>query len=192
MISDAGVLAVQGDVREHVRALERAFGDEVTVHEIRSPGGVAASDLVVLPGGESTTISRLVDEYDLADPLRAHADAGDPILATCAGLILLASGVPDGRVDTLGLLDVEVARNAYGRQRESFEAALDIDGMDRPFPGVFIRAPRIERVGDAEVIATHDGEPVAVRQGAIVGASFHPELTDDPRLHRLLAARPAR
>ncbi len=192
MVAQAGVLAVQGDVPEHARALEEAFGPNIEVRQVRSPAGVRESDLIVLPGGESTTISQLVSENELADPLRAHAAGDDPILATCAGLILLADEVPDDRVENLGLLAVRVERNAFGRQRDSFEAPLDIQGLDRPFPGVFIRAPRIAEVGAAEIIATHDGEPVAVRQGSIVGASFHPELTEDPRMHRLLAATPAR
>lgn len=186
MIEEAGVLAMQGDVREHALAIERAYGSEVTVQEIRSPDAVRACDLVVLPGGESTTISRLVKEYGLRDVLREHAAADKPILATCAGLILVASEVPDERVEPLGLLDVHVDRNAYGRQRESFETPLEVTGLSESFPGVFIRAPRIAEAGDTDILATHDGEPVAVRDGPVVGACFHPELTDDPRFHRLV------
>jgi 5'-phosphate synthase pdxT subunit len=141
-------------------------------------------DVVLLPGGESTTISRLVHREGIAAEIQAHAEAGKPILATCAGLILVSTDANDDRVDTLDLLDVTVKRNAFGRQRDSFEAPLPVTGLDEPFPAVFIRAPVIESVGaDVEVLASWDDDPVAVRQGSVVGLSFHPELTDDSRLH---------
>lgn len=181
----AGVVAMQGDVTEHLDALERAFGPACDTTSVRSPEDVRLCDVIVLPGGESTTISRLIRENDLAASLEGHVAAGKPLLATCAGLIVAANDVPDARVETLDLLDISIERNAFGRQRESFEAPIAVDGLDEPFPGVFIRAPRITEVGEADVLATYREEPVAVRQGPVVGACFHPELTADPRVHRL-------
>lgn len=178
-----GVVGVQGDVPEHTTAMRAAFDDEVTVESVRTAGIVPQCDVVAIPGGESTTISRLLSQTGIDDEIRAHAAAGNPVLATCAGLIICASTVEDDRVESLGLLDVSIDRNAFGRQRESFEAPIDI-GLSDPYPGVFIRAPRITDVGDAAVIARLNGEPVAVRQGSVVGASFHPELTADSRFHR--------
>lgn len=184
-MAHAGVAAMQGDVAEHVHALTNAFGPDVTAEAVRTPAEIADADLLVLPGGESTAISRLMDEHDVGDAIQRHVAEDKPLLATCAGLILVARDAGDARVNSLDLLDVTIDRNAFGRQRESFEAPLDVDGLDAPFPGVFIRAPRIADAGDVEIIATYADEPVAVRQGPIVGASFHPELTDDPRFHRL-------
>ncbi|RKD95957.1 pyridoxal 5'-phosphate synthase glutaminase subunit PdxT [Halopiger aswanensis] len=188
----AGVVAVQGDVEEHADAIERAArarGHEVTVHEIRESGIVPDCDLLAMPGGESTTISRLVHSEGIAAEIRDHVAAGKPLLATCAGLIVASSDPNDDRVDELGLLDVAVERNAFGRQKDSFEAPLEVDGLadDEPYPAVFIRAPAIADIesGDAEVLATWDGRPVAVRQGSVVGTAFHPELTPDSRLHGL-------
>jgi len=185
----AGVVAVQGDVSEHADAIRRAgtaHGEDVVVHEIRQSGTVADCDVLLLPGGESTAISRLLHEEGIAEEILAHAEAGKPLLATCAGLIVASRDAKDDRVDELGLLDVSVNRNAFGRQKDSFEALLDVDGLEEAFPAVFIRAPAIDDVGgDVEVLATVDGNPVAVRQGAIVGTSFHPELTTDSRIHDL-------
>ncbi|WP_254766578.1 pyridoxal 5'-phosphate synthase glutaminase subunit PdxT [Salinilacihabitans rarus] len=184
----AGVVAVQGDVSEHADAVRRAGaarGEAVTVREIREAGVVPDCDVLAMPGGESTTISRLVREEGIADEIRAHVAAGKPLLATCAGLIVASRDAGDERVDPLGLVDVTVRRNAFGRQRDSFEASIEVDGLDEPFPAVFIRAPVVESVGDASVLATVDGRPVAVRDGPVVGTSFHPELTADPRLHDL-------
>ncbi|MCL9814661.1 pyridoxal 5'-phosphate synthase glutaminase subunit PdxT [Natranaeroarchaeum aerophilus] len=185
----AGVLAVQGDVSEHVDAVERAARDideSVTVREIRSAGVVPDCDVLLLPGGESTTISRLIHRDGIAPEISEHVAAGKPVFATCAGLIVAAEDAGDDRVGTLGLLDVTVERNAFGRQKDSFEAPLDIDGLDDPFPAVFIRAPVIDAVGEnVDVLASWDDRPVAVRQGPVVGLSFHPELTDDSRLHWL-------
>ena len=185
----AGVVAVQGDVSEHADAIRRAgtaHGEDVVVHEIRQSGTVADCDVLLLPGGESTAISRLLHEEGIAEEILAHAEAGKPLLATCAGLIVASRDAKDHRVDELGLLDVSVNRNAFGRQKDSFEALLDVDGLEESFPAVFIRAPAIDDVGgDVEVLATVDGNPVAVRQGAIVGTSFHPELTTDSRIHDL-------
>lgn len=184
----AGVIAVQGDVSEHAEAIERAasaHGETADVIEIRRSGIVPDCDLLLMPGGESTAISRLLHNEGIADEIIDHVENEKPVLATCAGLIVAAREAGDDRVKTLDLLDVTVERNAFGRQKDSFEAALDIDGMDEPFPAVFIRAPLIDDAGDAEVLARWDGRPVAVRDGPVVGTSFHPELTDDARLHDL-------
>jgi 5'-phosphate synthase pdxT subunit len=183
----AGVVAVQGNVSEHARAIEKVgttHGKEITVREIRSSGTVPDCDVLLLPGGESTTISRLLFEEGIAPEIREHVEAGKPVLATCAGLIVLGR-TDDKRVRSLSLLDVDIERNAFGRQRDSFETHLDIAGLDEPFPAVFIRAPAIETAGSCEVLARVEGRPVAIRQGSVIGTSFHPELTADPRLHRL-------
>ena len=182
------MIAVQGNVSEHASAIERAAGAHgaVEVREIRTDGIVPECDLLSMPGGESTTISRLVHGEGIAPEIEAHVAAGKPLLATCAGLIVAASDAGDDRVETLDLLDATVERNAFGRQRDSFEAPLSIDGLDDPFPGVFIRAPAIESTGsDVDVLATWRDRAVAVRRGPIVATAFHPELTDDPRVHRL-------
>ena len=185
----AGVIAVQGDVAEHAAAIRRAadrHGESVTVEEVRSAGTVPDCDLLLMPGGESTTISRLLAEEGIDEELRAFAAAGKPMLVTCAGLIVASRDAKDDRVDTLDILDATVDRNAFGRQKDSFEAALDVAGLNEPFPAVFIRAPVIDEVGDGvEVLAEFDGRPVAVRQNNVVGTAFHPELTDDSRLHGL-------
>jgi 5'-phosphate synthase pdxT subunit len=183
-----GVLAVQGDVSEHVQAVERAgehYDRDVVVRTIREVGVVPECDALAMPGGESTTISRLIGDTGLDEEIVAHVEAGKPLFATCAGLIVASADARDPRVETLGVLDVTVERNAFGRQAESFETALDVEGMGEPFPAVFIRAPTIVDAGDATVLATVAGEPVAVRQGPVVGTAFHPELTPDPRFHGL-------
>jgi 5'-phosphate synthase pdxT subunit len=189
MTLTAGVVAVQGDVSEHATAIRRAAGAhdrESDVREIRTSGIVPECDVLLMPGGESTAISRLLDREDIAPEIVAHVEAGKPMLATCAGLIVASTDPRDDRVDELGLLDASIERNAFGRQKDSFEAPLDIDGLDESFPAVFIRAPVVAGVGESvEVLATWDGNPVAVRQGPILGTSFHPELTDDSRIHDL-------
>ena len=185
----AGVVAVQGDVSEHAAAVERAaraHGEAAEVVRVREAGVVPDCDALLMPGGESTTISRLLRESGIGAEIRAHVAADKPLLATCAGLIVAARDAGDDRVETLDLLDATVDRNAFGRQRDSFEAPVAIDGLDEPFPAAFIRAPRVAEVGpEADVLARWDGVPVAVRQGPVVGTAFHPELTDDVRLHRL-------
>lgn len=185
----AGVIAVQGDVSEHAAAIERAaeaHGQTADVVEIRTSGLVPDCDVLLMPGGESTTISRLLHREGIAEEVRDHVAADKPVLATCAGLIVASRDANDERVETLGALDVTVDRNAFGRQKDSFEARLDVTGLDEPFPAVFIRAPLIDEVGaGVEVLAEWDGDPVAVRDGNVVGTSFHPELTDDVRIHRL-------
>jgi len=185
----AGVVGVQGDVSEHADAIERAaagHGREVTVDAVRRSGVVPDCDLLSIPGGESTTISRLLHEEGIAGEVVDHVDAGKPLLATCAGLIVAARTANDDRVDTLGVLDASVDRNAFGRQRDSFEADVDVAGLDDPFHAVFIRAPVVASVGgDVEVLARVCGDPVAVREGPVLATAFHPELTGDPRVHDL-------
>jgi pyridoxal 5'-phosphate synthase pdxT subunit len=166
-----GVLAVQGNFREHVAVLRRLGADAV---EVRKPEQLDGLDGLVIPGGESTAIGRLIRIYGLEEAVARFAR---PIFGTCAGMILLDR-------NHLGHLDVEVARNAYGRQVASFEADLELGGEEEALRGVFIRAPRIERAGpEVEVLAELDGDPVLVREGRILAASFHPELTDDGRVH---------
>jgi 5'-phosphate synthase pdxT subunit len=189
MTLTAGVVAVQGDVSEHaaaIRSAAAAHGESVDVREVREAGVVPDCDLLLLPGGESTTISRLLAREGIDDEIRAHVAAGEPALVTCAGLIVASRDAKDDRVETLGVLDVTVDRNAFGRQVDSFEADLDVRGLDEPFPAVFIRAPAVDEVGpDVEVLATVEGRPVAVREGPVVGTAFHPELTGDSRIHDL-------
>ena len=184
-----GVLALQGAFREHAEVLDAL---DIDVALVRRPEHLSALDALVLPGGESTTIEKLLDTSELRTPLAGALTGGLPALATCAGVILLARAVRDGRPDQrpLGALDVTVRRNGYGRQRESFEAAFAIDGLaGGAFPGVFIRAPVIESVGDhVEVLATFDDAPVLVRDGVVWGATFHPELSGDLRVHQLFVA----
>ena len=181
-----GVLALQGAFAAHAEVL-RGLGAEPI--DIRTPADLDGVDAVVMPGGESTTMSLLLDSSGLRDPLADQLGHGLPVLGTCAGLILLAATVLDGRPDqrSFGVLDVDVRRNAFGRQVDSFEADLDVRGLDgRAFHGVFIRAPVVERAGPAvEVLATVDGKPVLVREGAAVASAFHPELAGDDRIHRL-------
>ena len=160
---------------------------------VKTPEQLSGVDAIVLPGGESTTVDKLLDSSGLRTPLRDALREGMPALAVCAGLIVLSAEVVDGRADQqpLGIIDVTVRRNGYGRQRDSFEADLEISGLGAagdpaPFPGIFIRAPVIERVGaGVEVLATHDGVPVLGRQGAVLFATFHPELAHDLRVHQL-------
>ena len=181
-----GVLALQGDVREHVQALAELGAHAV---EVRVPEDLTAIDALVLPGGESTTIAKLLDFSDLFEPVAERLGAGMPALGTCAGMILLASEVLDGRPDqrSFGAIELAVRRNAFGRQVDSFELDLQIAGMaGGAYPAVFIRAPYVERVGaDVEVLAQVDGHPVLCRSGPIMVASFHPELAGDLRLHQL-------
>ncbi len=186
-----GVLALQGDVREHIAALALCGADPVLV---RRESELAAVDALVLPGGESTAISKLLGVFELLEPLRARLRAGMPAFGSCAGMILLASEVLDTRPDAQHLsgIDMTVRRNAFGRQVDSFETDLDFAGLDDgPMRAVFIRAPWVERVGDGvEVLATVPDGPfagriVAVRQGNVVATSFHPEVTGDLRVHHL-------
>lgn len=177
-----GVLAVQGNFREHLAMLDRLGVDGV---EVRKPEQLADLDGLIVPGGESTAIGRLIRLYGLEEPI---ATFRGPLFGTCAGMILLAREAVDGLPDqpVLGRLDASVRRNGYGRQVWSFEADLDLPGSGPPLRGVFIRAPRVVTVGpDVEVLAELDGDPVLVRQGSVLLAAFHPELTDDTRVHEL-------
>jgi len=185
-----GLLAAQGAFAEHAAAL-RAIGVEPV--EVRLPGHLDGIDGLILPGGESTTIGKLLRRWELIEPVRDLAEAGLPLWGTCAGMILLARELVDGKPDQplLGLMDVTVRRNAFGRQVDSFEADLDVARLGEPaFHAVFIRAPRIERVGEAvEILATlEDGTIVAAQQGTLLATSFHPELTEDRRFHRYFAS----
>ncbi|MEW1637293.1 pyridoxal 5'-phosphate synthase glutaminase subunit PdxT [Streptomyces sp. NPDC093801] len=179
-----GVLALQGDVREHLIALAAA---DAVARPVRRPEELAEVDALVIPGGESTTMSKLAVLFGMLEPLRERVRAGMPVYGTCAGMIMLADKLLDGRDDqeTLGGIDMIVRRNAFGRQNESFEAQIDFTGIEGgPVEGVFIRAPWVESVGaSAEVLATYDGHTVAVRQGNVLATSFHPELTGDDRVH---------
>jgi pyridoxal 5'-phosphate synthase pdxT subunit len=180
-----GVLALQGDFALHTKALDRIG---VASAEVRMPAQLDDVAGLIMPGGESTTLLKLIDRWDFGPALLKFHAAGKPIFGTCAGLILLAREVESPKQASLGLIDVGVERNAYGRQRESFatdgEAVLD-GGEPRRLEMVFIRAPRIRRVGaDVETLASHRGEPVMARQGTVLVAAFHPELTTDPSVHR--------
>lgn len=180
-----GVLALQGAFRAHEVALE---GLGVGTAQVRTPAQLRDVDALVIPGGESTTMSKLLATSGLLAPLRDALHGGLPVLGTCAGLILLATDIRDGRGDEtpLAVLDVSVRRNAYGRQRDSFERDIDVAGLDTSFRAVFIRAPRIERVGsDVDVLARCDGDPVLVQSGTAWGATFHPELVTDLRVHEM-------
>ena len=187
MAGRVGVLALQGAFREHIAALRDVGVDAV---EVRLPRDLEGLDGLVIPGGESSTMSKLIEAYDLEAPIRELHARGGAFLGTCAGMIVLAHHAEDGRPDQryLDMIDIDVRRNAYGRQPASFESPLRLVGEDLPVPGVFIRAPQIERIGDeVDVVAEHDGEPVAARQGNVLVTAFHPELTSDRRLHRRFA-----
>ena len=180
-----GVFALQGDVREHLATLT-VLGAEAFA--VRRPEELARCDGLVLPGGESTTMAKLAHTFELLGPLRERVGSGMPTFGTCAGMILLADRIVDGAVgqQTIGGIDMTVRRNAFGRQVDSFEADLDLKGLDQPVHAVFIRAPWVEEVGsDVEVLAEAEGHPVAVRQGHLMATSFHPEVADDGRIHRL-------
>ncbi|MGW1794064.1 pyridoxal 5'-phosphate synthase glutaminase subunit PdxT [Streptomyces tubercidicus] len=181
-----GVLALQGDVREHLTVLAEA---DALARPVRRPEELDGIDGLVIPGGESTTMSKLAVTFGMLEPLRAFVRAGKPVYGTCAGMIMVADKLLDAREDqeTFGGVDMIVRRNAFGRQNESFEAAIDVAGIPGgPVEGVFIRAPWVESVGGAvEILATYDGHTVAVRQGNVLATSFHPELTGDHRVHAL-------
>lgn len=179
-----GVLALQGAFREHIIMLE-ALGAQALA--VRQPSQLGDLNGLIIPGGESTAISKLMTSYGFYDPIEQHHGAGMAVWGTCAGAILLARDVLDAVPDqrSLGLMDISVRRNAFGRQVDSFEVGLRISHFDREYPGVFIRAPWIETAGQGvEVIARHDGHIVAAVQGNLLATAFHPELTGDPRMHR--------
>ena len=183
-----GVLALQGDTREHLAALREAGAEASTV---RRHGELDAVDALVIPGGESTTMSHLLRAFDLLEPLRDRLGAGMPAYGSCAGMILLASeiidaGAPGREAVPLRAIDMTVRRNAFGRQVDSFEGDIEFDGLDGPAHAVFIRAPWVERVGpDVQVLARADEHIVAVRQGDVLATAFHPEMTGDRRVHKL-------
>jgi 5'-phosphate synthase pdxT subunit len=179
-----GVLALQGDFALHVQALARCGAETV---EVRKPEQLADIDGLVIPGGESTTLLKLMEAWGFVPALQQYHAEGKPIFGTCAGLILLARDVENPRQFSLGLIDIGVERNAYGRQRESFETrgVATLDGRRVPIEMVFIRAPRIRRLGpDVRTLAEHQGETVMAQEGLVLVATFHPELTDDPTVHR--------
>lgn len=175
-----GVLGLQGAVREHVISIEACGAEAVVIKRKEQLDGI---DGLILPGGESTTMRKLIDKYDFMESLKAFADSGKPMFGTCAGLILLAKNIIGYDEPHIGVMDVKVERNSFGRQKESFEANLDIAGVAEDFQAVFIRAPHIVQAGEnVEILAKHNERIVAAREGHILGCSFHPELTEDHRL----------
>lgn len=183
-MTTVGVLALQGDVREHLHILESLGAESLGV---KRPEQLESISALIIPGGESTTIGKMAVRFGLYEPLRSFISRGLPVYGTCAGMIFLANAITDGDQALLGSLDVVVRRNAFGRQNESFEAPVDVAGLDLPFHAVFIRAPWIEKVGgEVEVLATIKEHPVMVRQDRILASSFHPELTNDARIHQML------
>ncbi|HDR4465104.1 TPA: pyridoxal 5'-phosphate synthase glutaminase subunit PdxT [Bacillus cereus] len=175
-----GVLGLQGAVREHVKSVEASGAEAVVVKRIEQ---LEEIDGLILPGGESTTMRRLIDKYAFMEPLRSFAKSGKPMFGTCAGMILLAKTLIGYEEAHIGAMDITVERNAFGRQKDSFEAALSIEGVGEDFVGVFIRAPYVVEVADnVEVLSKHGDRMVAVRQDQFLAASFHPELTDDHRV----------
>ena len=192
MAGRVGVLALQGAFREHLRALDDVGLEGV---EVRRAAELDGLDGLVIPGGESTTISKLMESYGLEQPIRDLHDRGAPVFGTCAGMILVSRDAVDGLPGQryLGLIDLDVRRNAFGRQVASFEAPVTLHGESEPLTGVFIRAPWIERAGEGvEVLAEHEGHPVAACQAGVLVTAFHPELTGDRRLHRRFAEMVAR
>jgi len=190
-VKRVGVLALQGDTREHLAALRAAGTDPVPV---RRDTELKSIDGLVIPGGESTAISHLLRVFELLEPLRSALADGLPVYGSCAGMILLASeildaGAPGRRAEALGAIDMTVRRNAFGRQVDSFEEDVEFAGLDSPVHAVFIRAPWVERVGPGvKVLASAAGHPVAVRQGAALATAFHPEVTGDRRVHEMFVA----
>ncbi|MEC0184282.1 pyridoxal 5'-phosphate synthase glutaminase subunit PdxT [Paenibacillus peoriae] len=177
-----GVLSLQGAVAEHIRSVECAGAEGVAVKKIEQLDELSG---LIIPGGESTTIGKLMRKYEFIDAIRQFSAQGKPIFGTCAGLIVLATTIQGQEEAHLGLMDITVSRNAFGRQRESFETDLSIKGIEQPVRAVFIRAPLIMSVGTgADVLSEYNGEIVAARQGHLLASSFHPELTDDYRLHQ--------
>ncbi|MFD2614448.1 pyridoxal 5'-phosphate synthase glutaminase subunit PdxT [Paenibacillus gansuensis] len=180
-----GVLALQGAVAEHIRMIEQAGAEGVAVKKTEQ---LAELDGIIIPGGESTTIGKLMRKYGFLDALKQFAAEGKGVFGTCAGLIIVADQIAGGDEPHLQLMNMTVARNAFGRQRESFETDLPVKGIDEPIRAVFIRAPLIRAVGpEVEILSTYNDEIVAAKQGNVLATSFHPELTDDYRLHSYFA-----
>ena len=186
-----GVIAIQGNVEEHVNAIQRALdraGNRAEVIKIKHKGLVPTCDALIIPGGESTTLGRLMEKEGISSEIKNVAKAGIPIMGTCAGLVLIAKSGDEQVKKTgqslLSIMDIKVNRNAFGRQKESFECLIDFKGFDSPFNAVFIRAPSITWFGkDVEVLSEYNGVIIAARQKNILALAFHPELTDDPRIH---------
>ncbi|MBP1174010.1 5'-phosphate synthase pdxT subunit [Paenibacillus sp. PvR133] len=177
-----GVLSLQGAVAEHIRSVERAGAEGIAVKKIEQLDELSG---LIIPGGESTTIGKLMRKYNFIEAVRQFSNQGKPVFGTCAGLIVLAKTIQGQEEAHLGLMDITVSRNAFGRQRESFETDLNIKGIEEPVRAVFIRAPLIQSVGTGvDVLSEYNGEIVAARQGHLLASSFHPELTDDYRLHQ--------
>lgn len=180
-----GVIAIQGDFEKHIHALQSCNVPDLEVIQVRTPMDLASVERVIIPGGESTTVGLLMQRYGMADALHEAAAGGMPIWGTCMGMILMAKTIVGRSQFSLGLLNIEVTRNAFGAQVHSFEDEVKVIGLDQGVLGVFIRAPIVTKVeSPAEVLAEYDGQVVGVRQGKLLGTSFHPELTDDTRLHR--------
>ncbi|WP_342548060.1 pyridoxal 5'-phosphate synthase glutaminase subunit PdxT [Paenibacillus sp. FSL P2-0089] len=180
-----GVLALQGAVTEHIVSIEKTGAQGLPIKRVEELDGV---DGLIIPGGESTTIGKLMRKYGFIEAVREFAGQGKPIFGTCAGMIVLAKRIAGDEAGHLELMDITVARNAFGRQRESFECDLEVKGITEPVRAVFIRAPLIEEVGpDVEVLTLYKDEIVTARQGNLLACSFHPELTDDYRLHQYFA-----
>jgi 5'-phosphate synthase pdxT subunit len=183
------VIAIQGDFDKHLEAIRAAGGEGV---EVRSPEHLHSVDRVIIPGGESTTVGMLMERFGLGDAIRARASAGMPVWGTCMGMIVMAAEVEGRAQPTLNLLDIAIRRNAFGAQVHSFEDQVKIEGLEAPVTGVFIRAPIVTRLGEGvESLAKYDGNIVAVRQGNLIGTSFHPELTADRRMHEWFLSLPS-
>lgn len=177
-----GVLALQGAVAEHIRSINEAGAEGIAIKRVEQ---LEMIDGLIIPGGESTTIGKLMRKYGFIDAIRHFSESGKPLFGTCAGLIVLAKTIGSGEEAHLGLMDIKVARNAFGRQRESFETELTVKGIEEPVRAVFIRAPLILEVGEGvDILSTYKEEIVTARQGSLLAASYHPELTNDYRLHQ--------
>ena len=177
-----GVLALQGAVAEHIRSINEAGAEGIAIKRVEQ---LEMIDGLIIPGGESTTIGKLMRKYGFIDAIRHFSESGKPLFGTCAGLIVLAKTIGSGEEAHLGLMDIKVARNAFGRQRESFETELAVKGIEEPVRAVFIRAPLILEVGEGvDILSTYKEEIVTARQGSLLAASYHPELTNDYRLHQ--------
>lgn len=182
VMKTVGVLALQGAFREHKQSLIKCGADVIEVRKLEDLDKCSA---LIIPGGESTTIGKLLIEWNLMEAIKKRVQERMPLFGTCAGMILMSKDIRNSNQPRLGILDVEVVRNAYGRQVDSFEMDLTIEGLDEPFSSVFIRAPYITKVGPGvQILSKHDDKIVMVRQGKLLGCSFHPELTDDLRIHQ--------
>ena len=187
-----GVVAIQGDFQKHIESLRRVGLPDSDILEVRSPQDLDLVERLIIPGGESTTVGKLLERFGLGEAIQRRANQGLPIWGTCMGMILMASSVEDRPNQySLNLLDIQVKRNAFGSQVNSFEDAVEVEGIEQPVMGVFIRAPIVTRVGSGvQAISSYAGHTVAVRKGSLLGTSFHPELTDDVRMHEWFLSLP--